>query len=60
MKSLLRCRRFYDTKAIVRLYECQVLSFLETTSVSVAHVAPSVLKPIDELQEHFLSEIGLM
>ena len=59
MRAVLRCRRFYDARSLVRLYKCHVLSFLEAASPAYAHAAQSVLKPIDGLQRYFLDELDI-
>jgi len=59
MKTLLRTRKYYDTKMVVRLYKCHILSFLEGATPAIYHAAPSVLKPLDELQRTLLEKLGL-
>ena len=59
VKSLLRCRRFYTQKELVKLYKAQVLSYIESKTAAIHHAAPSVLDAIDRVQRRFLREIGL-
>ena len=59
IKTLLRTRKYYDTKTVVRLFECHILSFLEGATPAIYHTAPSILKPLDELQRTLLDELGL-
>ena len=59
VKSLLRCRKFYNQRELVKLYKAQVLSFIESRTPALHHAAPSVLDAIDRVQRRFLREIGL-
>ena len=59
IKAIVRTMKFYDAKSLIRLYKCHVLSFLEAASPACAHAAPSVLKPIDDVQIKFLEQIGV-
>ena len=59
VQALLRTRRFYDTKAMFRLFKCQILSFLEGATPAIYHAAPAILKPIDDIQVRFLEEMGI-
>ncbi len=59
VKSLLRCRRFYTQRELVKLYKAQVLSYIESKTAAIHHAAPSVLDAIDRVQRRFLREIGL-
>ena len=59
LKTLLRCRRFYSTPQIVKLYKAQILSFIESGTPALHHASMSVLDAIDRVQRRFLREIGL-
>ena len=59
VRSLLRCRRFYTTPELVKLYKSQVLSYIESRTAAIHHAAPSVLDAVDRVQRRFLREIGL-
>ena len=56
---MLRCRKFYNQRELVKLYKAQVLSFIESRTPALHHAAPSVLDAIDRVQRRFLREIGL-
>ena len=59
VKSILRCRRFYSQRELMKLYKAQVLSFIESRTSAIHHAAPSVLDKIDRVQRRFIREIGL-
>ncbi len=59
VKTLLRCRRFYCQRELVKLYKAQVLSFIESRTPAIHHAAPSVLDSVDRVQRRFLREVGL-
>ena len=59
VRSLLRCRRFYTTPELVKLYKSQVLSYIESRTPALHHAAPSVLDSIDRVQRRFIREVGL-
>ena len=59
VKALLRCRKFYPQRELVKLYKAQVLSFIESRTPAIHHAAPSVLDTIDRVQRRFLREVGL-
>ena len=44
LKMLLRVRPFYNVSALVNLYKCHVLSFIESGPPAYYHAAPSILK----------------
>ena len=58
-RSILRTRRFHDTRSLIRLFKAQILSYLEGATPALYHAAPSVLAPIDEVQIKFLEELGV-
>jgi hypothetical protein len=49
---------FYSTSEMVRLFKCHVLSFIEGATPAIYHAAPSTLRPIDELLDIFLAQVG--
>ena len=59
LKSLLRARRYYDVRTVIRLYKCHILSFVEGATAAVYHAAPTVLHLLDDLQKSFLAELDL-
>ena len=59
LKMLLRVRPFYSVSALVNLYKCHVLSFIESGTPAYYHSAPSILKLIDEIQNEFLMTLGI-
>ena len=59
VRALLRTKRSYDTKAMIRPFKCHLLSFLEGATPAIYHAAPGTLKPIDDIQDRFLEEMGM-
>ena len=59
VKAILRTRRFFSKRQLVRHYKAQVLSFVESTAAAYAHVAASVLDVVDRVQRRFLREIQI-
>ena len=59
LRALLRCRKYYSQKELVKLYKAQILSYIESRTSGLHHAAPSVLDGIDRVQRRFLHEIGL-
>ena len=59
LRTLLRTKRFYTTKKLVRLFKCHVLSYIEGATPAVYHAAPSILKELDEIQSNFLTQVGV-
>jgi hypothetical protein len=59
LKSLLRTTRYYNNADLVRLFKCNVLSFIEGATPAIYHAAPSILTPLDDLFESFLTHIGI-
>ena len=59
ISSLLRVRRFYDTRSLIQMFKCQILSSLEGATPALYQASPSVLRPIDQIQEKFLEELGI-
>ena len=59
LKMLLRVRPFYSVVALVTLYKCHVLSFIESGTPAYYHAAPSILKLVDGIQNEFLTTLGI-
>ena len=59
LRTLLRTQRFYDRRSTVKLYKSHVLSFVEGGTPALYHACPSILRPLDAIQETLLQEIGL-
>ena len=59
MRTILRTKRFHNPKSLVRLFKCHILSFLEGATPAIYHAASSVLKPLDDLLQHFLDELDI-
>ena len=59
LRTLLRTKRFYTIAKLIRLFKCHILSYIEGATAAIYHAAPSNLRPLDELLDHFLSEIGV-
>ena len=59
LKSLLRCKRFYTTRDIIRMFKANILSYLEYRTPALMHASPSVLLPIDRILVKFLGDIGV-
>ena len=53
LRTLLRTQRYHDSKNLIRLYKCHILSFLEGVTPALYHASPSVLRPLDGLQNSF-------
>ena len=59
LKMLLRVRPFYIVRALVNLYECHVLSVIESGTPTFYHATPTILKLLDEIQNEFLESIAI-
>ena len=59
LQSVLRPRRFFSTREVFNLYKSQVLSYIESGTAGYYHAAPTVLRPLDRVQERLLREIGV-
>ena len=57
LQTLLKAKRFFTTPELVRLFNAQILSYVESGTPRISHAAPSVLSCIDRVQSRFLSEI---
>ena len=59
LQQLLRGRRYFSVPETVQLYKAHLLSFLEYRTPALYHASPTALAPLDQLQRHFLHELGL-
>ena len=59
VRSILRCRRFFITSELVRLYKAQVLSYVESMTPAIYHAARTTLDELDRVQRRFLRSIGV-
>ena len=59
LKTLMRTRRFHNRRALVKLYKSQVLSYIESSTPTIAHAAATLLSAIDSVQNRFLREIEI-
>ena len=59
MRMLLRTHRFYSSRDIVNLYKAHLLSYIEYRTPALFHASHSTLVPLDIVQNHFLSNIGI-
>ena len=59
VKSLLRTRRFHSKAFLIMLFKSHVLPILEFGTAAFYHASDSVLKPLDQIFEGFLSELGM-
>ena len=59
LTALLRCKRFYSTADLVRLYKAHVLPILEFPTAAIYHATNTNLKKLDMVQNRFLREVGL-
>ena len=55
----LRTRRYYRVRELVTSYKANVLPHLEFSSGSIYHATDTTLKPLENVQKHFLEELGL-
>ena len=54
---ILRCRRFYPCKILLRLYKQFVLSGIEFATPTTYHANDYALSPLDRLQQRMLDEL---
>ena len=59
LKSILRTKRFFTTKDIILIFKAYILSFIEYRSPAFFHTSDTVLAPLDNIQNRFLSDIGI-
>ena len=51
--------RYHTSAVLVRLFKCNVLSFIEGAAPAIYHAAPSTLQPLDAVYYSFLEQIGM-
>jgi hypothetical protein len=59
LRTLLRTSRYHTSAVLVRLFKCNVLSFIEGATPAIYHSAPSTLQPLDAVFYNFLEQIGM-
>ena len=59
LKMIHRVRPFYNVSALINLYKCHVLSFIESGTPAYYHATSSILKLVDEIQIEFLASLGI-
>ena len=59
LRTLRRSARYHTDAALLDLYKCRVLSYLEYRTPAVYHATNTVLQPLDKLQERFVHETGV-
>ena len=59
LTTLSRTMRFFAIPELMRLYNAQILSYLESSTPALYHAAAPTLVRIDRLHLCFLREIGL-
>ena len=59
IRTLLRSRRYHTQAEMVDLYKSRVVSFIEYRTAAIYHASDSVLKPLDEVQQRFLRDVGV-
>ena len=59
LKALLRCKRFFDERRLVRLFKSQVLSYIEARTTGLYHAPAFFLARVDQVHARFLEEIDL-
>ena len=56
---VLKLRRYYDVKALFRLFKAHVLSYIERSTLAIFHCSPSILCILDNVQIHFLKVVQI-
>ena len=59
IKALLRTRAHYDSKAMIDQYKTHIWGIVETHSGAIFHASTYLLDKLDNVQEHFLHELGI-
>lgn len=59
ISTILRCRRFYDTRTLVRFYKSFVLSYIEFATPTMFHATRYALSPLDRIQNRLLGELEI-
>ena len=58
-RSLLRCRRFYNTADMIMLYKSHILSYIEYRTAGIHFACTSVLAEVDDVQSRFITQLEL-
>ena len=59
IKAILATKPFYATPGLIKQYKSHVLCLLEGSAIAIYHAAESNLDKLDDLQSHFLRDIGV-
>ena len=59
LRALLRASTSFSLKTLLSLYTSQIRSVMESFQAAIYHASATVLKPLDDLQQQFLSHVGL-
>ena len=59
LSTLLRVRKYYDTKAVLRLYKSHILSYIEGGTAAIYHAAPYILRQLNDIQRSLLNTLDL-
>ena len=57
--ALLRSRQYYDTAELVLQFKTNILPMIECSTAAVYHASDTVLKPLDQIECHFLRDLGM-
>jgi len=57
--ALLRSRQYYNTAELVYQFKTNILPMIECSTAAVYHASDTVLKPLDQIEGHFLRDLGL-
>ena len=58
-RSLLRCRRFYNTADMIMLYKSNILCYIEYRTAGIHFACTSVLAEVDDVQSRFITQLEL-
>ena len=58
-KAILRVRKFFTRRQLIRHFKSQVLSYIESSLVAFGHAANSVISALDNVQVRFLKALGI-
>ena len=60
VQSLLRAQIFFtSTSEAIMMFKSQVLSYVESRTAGIAHASTNTLAPLDNVQKHFLRQLGV-
>ena len=59
LRSLLRCQRHYDVRAMVQLYKSRLLGYIEYRTAAIYHACETSLSQVDAIQRQFLDHFGI-